>query len=122
MLDILRGFLGILLIIAIAFLLSNNKKKINWRLVGAGLSLQLIFAIFIIKGDALRELFFPLGWVKDLFTWVSGGFVIVLNFTTEGAFFVFDRLALSPENANSIGFFFAFQVLPTIIFFASLMS
>jgi CNT family concentrative nucleoside transporter len=120
--EIFRGFLGILLIIAIAFLLSNNKKKINWRLVGAGLSLQLIFAIFIIKGDALREFFFPLGWVKDLFTWISGGFVIILNFTTEGAFFVFDRLALSPENANSIGFFFAFQVLPTIIFFASLMS
>src|SRR3970040_1656283 len=103
MLDILRGFLGILLIIAIAFLLSNNKKKINWRLVGAGLGLQLIFAILIIKGDTLREYFFPLGWVKDLFTWISGGFVIILNFTTEGAFFVFDKLALGPGDVKSIG-------------------
>ncbi len=120
--NILRGALGLLLIIGIAFLLSNNKKKINWRLVGAGLSLQLIFAILIIKGDALREIFYPLGWVKDLFTWISGGFVLILNFTTEGAFFVFDKLALGPGDASSIGFFFAFQVLPTIIFFASLMS
>ncbi|MDO8550062.1 MAG: nucleoside transporter C-terminal domain-containing protein [Ignavibacteria bacterium] len=120
--DILRGFLGILLILAIAFLLSNNKKKINWRLVGAGLSLQLVFAIFIIKGDSLRAFFFPLGWVKEFFTWVSGFFVLVLNFTTEGAEFVFGALAKSPGSLGSLGMFFAFQVLPTIIFFASLMS
>ncbi len=120
--DILRGFLGIVLIIGIAFLLSNNKRKINWRLVIAGLGLQLVFALLIIKGEYLSSLFSPLGWPKDFFSWVSGGFVVILNFTTEGAFFVFDKLALGPENANSIGFFFAFQVLPTIIFFASLMS
>ena len=120
--DILRGILGILLIIAIAFLLSNNKKHINWRLVIAGLGLQLVFAIFIIKGDDLRALFFPLGWVKDFFSWVSGFFVLVLNFTTEGAEFVFGNLAKSPGSVGSIGMFFAFQVLPTIIFFASLMS
>ncbi|HSP87446.1 MAG TPA: nucleoside transporter C-terminal domain-containing protein, partial [Ignavibacteriaceae bacterium] len=120
--DILRGFLGILLLIGIAFLLSNNKKKINWRLVITGLGLQLIFAIFIIKGDNLRNIFYPLGWVKDFFSWVSGFFVIVLNFTTEGAEFVFGALAKSPGSVGSLGMFFAFQVLPTIIFFASLMS
>ena len=120
--DILRGFFGILLIIAIAFLLSNNKKHINWRLVIAGLSLQLVFAIFIIKGDTLRTFFFPLGWVKDFFTWVSGFFVLVLNFTSEGAQFVFGDLAKNPGTSGSLGTFFAFQVLPTIIFFASLMS
>jgi len=120
--EILRGFLGIVLIIGIAFLLSNNKRKINWKLVGAGLGLQLLFAILIIKGDYLRSLFSPFGWPKDFFSWVSSGFVLVLNFTTEGAFFVFDKLALGPEKPSSIGFFFAFQVLPTIIFFASLMS
>jgi len=120
--DILRGFLGILLIITVAFLLSNNKKNINWRLVIAGLVLQLIFAVFIIKGDNLRELFFPLGWVKDFFTWVSSFFVLLLDFTTEGAQFVFGDLAKSPGSDGSLGMFFAFQVLPTIIFFASLMS
>ena len=120
--DILRGILGIFLLVGIAFLLSNNKKKINWRLVIAGLGLQLVFAIFIIKGDYLRALFFPLGWVKDFFSWVSGFFVLVLNFTTEGAEFVFGNLAKSPGSVGSIGMFFAFQVLPTIIFFASLMS
>lgn len=120
--DILRGFLGILLIVAIAFLLSNNKKNINWRLVGTGLGLQLIFAILIIRGDSLREIFFPLGWIKDFFTWISGFFVLVLNFTTEGAEFVFGDLAKSPGSVGSLGMFFAFQVLPTIIFFASLMS
>jgi CNT family concentrative nucleoside transporter len=120
--EILRGFLGIVLIIGIAFLLSNNKKNINWRLVGAGLLLQLIFAVFIIKGDYLRQFFGPLGWVKDFFTWVSGFFVLVLNFTTEGAEFVFGDLAKSPGSVGSLGMFFAFQVLPTIIFFASLMS
>ena len=120
--DILRGFFGILLIIAIAFLLSNNKKHINWRLVIAGLSLQLVFAIFIIKGDDLRAFFFPLGWLKDFFSWVSGFFVLVLNFTSEGAQFVFGDLAKNPGSVGSLGTFFAFQVLPTIIFFASLMS
>jgi CNT family concentrative nucleoside transporter len=120
--DILRGALGILLIVGIAFLLSNNKKNINWRLVITGLGLQIVFAIFIIKGDVLRSFFFPLGWVKDFFTWVSGFFVLVLNFTTEGAEFVFGDLAKSPGTIGSLGLFFAFQVLPTIIFFASLMS
>jgi CNT family concentrative nucleoside transporter len=120
--DILRGFLGILLIITIAFLLSNNKKHINWRLVIVGLGLQIIFAIFIIKGDDLRAFFFPLGWIKDFFYWVSGFFVLVLNFTTLGAEFVFGPLAKSPGSVGSLGMFFAFQVLPTIIFFASLMS
>jgi CNT family concentrative nucleoside transporter len=120
--DILRGVLGILLIVGIAFLLSNNKRKVNWRLVITGLALQIVFAIFIIKGDDLRNFFFPLGWVKDFFTWVSGFFVLVLNFTTEGAKFVFGDLAKSPGTIGSLGTFFAFQVLPTIIFFASLMS
>src|SRR3990170_1059612 len=106
--DILRGFLGILLIVAIAFLLSNNKRKINWRLVIVGLGLQLVFAIFIIKGDNLREIFYPLGWVKDFFYWVSGFFVLVLNFTTEGAEFVFGGLAISPGSVGSFGMFFAF--------------
>jgi CNT family concentrative nucleoside transporter len=120
--DIIRGILGIILLLGIAFLLSNNKKKINWRLVGGGLTLQIAFAFLILKGEYLRSIFAPLGWVKDFFSWVSYFFVVLLNFTTEGAKFVFGNLAISPGQDGSLGSFFAFQVLPTIIFFASLMS
>lgn len=120
--SLLRGLGGIILIIIIAFLMSNNKKRINWRLVGAGLLIQIIFAIFIIKGDELSKIFTPLGWPKIFFSWVSSFFVLILNFTTEGAKFVFGNLAISPGQNGSLGFFFVFQVLPTIIFFASLMS
>ncbi len=121
-LSILRGIFGILLLIGIAFLFSNNKKKINWKLVTYGLGIQFIFAILIIKGEQLGDFFSPLGWVKTFFSWVSSFFVVVLRFTTEGAKFVFGVLALSPESEGSLGVFFAFQVLPTIIFFASLMA
>jgi concentrative nucleoside transporter, CNT family len=120
--QIIRGIGGIVLLLGIAFLLSNNKKNINWKLVGSGIFLQVTFAVFIIKGDTLRNYFFILGWPKDFFSWVSGFFVVILNFTTEGARFVFGSLALGPGTEGSIGMFFAFQVLPTIIFFASLMS
>lgn len=120
--SIFRGMFGILLLVGIAFLLSNNKKNINWRLVATGLGLQFIFALLIIKGDYFAQFFSPLGWPKAFFAWVSGFFVVVLNFTTQGAKFIFGDLALSPGTENSMGMFFAFQVLPTIIFFASLMA
>jgi len=120
--NIIRGIIGVGIIIGIAYLLSNNKKKINWRLVLSGIGIQVVFAIFILKGDNLRHFFAPLGWVKDLFYWISGFFVVVLDFTTEGAKFVFGDLALGSGSPGSLGTFFAFQVLPTIIFFASLMS
>lgn len=120
--DIIRGILGIILLLGIAFLLSNNKKKINWRLVGGGLTLQIVFAFLILKGEYLRSIFSPLGWVKDFFSGVSYFFVVLLNFTTEGAKFVFGNLAIGPGQPGTLGSFFAFQVLPTIIFFASLMS
>ncbi|MCK5088123.1 MAG: NupC/NupG family nucleoside CNT transporter, partial [Melioribacteraceae bacterium] len=120
--SLLRGIFGIALLIGIAYLLSNNKKKISWRLVSGGLGLQFIFAILIIRGDYLRNFFAPLGWPKDFFAWISSFFVLLLNFTTEGAKFVFGNLALGQGYEGSMGVFFAFQVLPTIIFFASLMA
>ncbi len=120
--SVIRGLFGIILLIGISFVFSNNKSKINWRLVGGGLALQIVFAILILKGEVLRTLFFPLGWPKDFFNWISYFFVLVLNFTTEGARFVFGDLAKPPGSEGSLGSFFAFQVLPTIIFFASLMS
>jgi CNT family concentrative nucleoside transporter len=120
--SILRGLFGILLLVGISFILSNNKSKINWKLVAGGLGLQLVFALLILKGDALRSFFSPFGWPKDFFNWISYFFVLVLNFTTAGAKFVFGDLAKPPGAEGSLGSFFAFQVLPTIIFFASLMS
>ena len=120
--SVLRGFLGILLLLAIAFIFSNNKSKINWKLVFAGIGLQFAFAILILKGESLRTILSPLGWPKDFFNWISYFFVLVLNFTGEGAKFVFGDLAMPPGSGGSLGSFFAFQVLPTIIFFASLMS
>jgi concentrative nucleoside transporter, CNT family len=120
--SVLRGIFGILVLLSIAFLFSNNKKRINWRLVGSGLLIQFFFAIFIIKGDVLGTYFSPLGWPKMFFRWISSFFVLILNFTTDGATFIFGDLAKSPGTEGSMGFFFAFQVLPTIIFFATLMS
>lgn len=122
LISLLRGIFGIVLLLGIAFLLSNNKKRINWKLVFSGLGLQVVFAILIIKGDVLGSYFAPFGWIKTFFAWISSFFVIILNFTTEGARFVFGDLALSPNTEGSMGMFFAFQVLPTIIFFASLMA
>jgi len=122
LLSVLNGLLGIVLLVGIAFALSNNRKRINWRLVVSGFALQVIFAIFMLQGKNLEQHFAPLGWPMLLFEWLSKLFVTILGFTTEGAKFVFGNLAISPGNEGSMGFIFAFQVLPTIIFFSSLMS
>ncbi|WP_456425345.1 NupC/NupG family nucleoside CNT transporter [Rhodocaloribacter sp.] len=119
---LLRGILGLAVILGLALLLSNNRRRINWRTVGAGLGLQLVLAVFILKGNEMGAVFSPLGWPKAFFAWVSSFFVLVLNFTTAGAEFVFGALAISPGMDGSMGNYFAFQVLPTIIFFGALMA
>ena len=117
--SVLRGLLGLVLIIGIAYLFSNNKKAVNWRLVGSGLIIQLIFAIFIIQSEVLRSIFFPLGWIKDAINSIGMGLIALLSFTSDGAKFVFGNLAGGSQN---IGFIFAFQVLPTIIFLSALTA
>lgn len=116
---VLRGLFGLCLIIGIAFLFSNNKKSIDWRLVGSGLIVQLVFAVFIINSEKLRSFFFPLGWVKDAVSGIGVGLIALFNFTSEGSKFVFGSLAGGNQN---IGFIFAFQVLPTIIFVSTLTA
>ncbi|MFA5833033.1 MAG: nucleoside transporter C-terminal domain-containing protein [Bacteroidota bacterium] len=111
-LSILHGFFGLAVVIGIAFVFSNNKRKVNWRLVATGVALQFLFAFIVIKTE--------IG--KSVFRAISTGFVKLLDFTTEGATFVFGSLAIGPAAPGTMGFFFAFQVLPTIIFFAALMS
>ncbi|MGH2568691.1 MAG: Na+ dependent nucleoside transporter N-terminal domain-containing protein, partial [Bacteroidota bacterium] len=119
LLNTLHGLVGMGVILGIAWLFSNNKRVVNWRLVGMGLSIQLVFGVLVIKGQQLGQFFSPFGWPKQLFQWIAEAFVIILGFTTEGAKFVFGNLAVSQGMEGSLGFFFAFQVLPTIIFFSS---
>ncbi len=104
-----RGLLGLLSLIFLAWLISSNKKNIPWGLVLKGIVIQFIFAIGILK--------IPL--IQSAFDWVSSGFVTILSFTREGSLFLFGSLI---ENTSSFGFIFAFQVLPTIIFFSALTS
>ena len=121
MISLLRGVLGLGLILGIAFLFSNNRRRISWRLVGSGILLQVVFAVFILYSDRLSAFFAPLGWPKALISWLGGAVVSLLNFTAEGSKFVFGRLAVN-SGPDSLGVYFAFQVLPTIIFVATLTS
>lgn len=120
--DIIHGIFGMLGLIGIAWLFSNNKRNVNWNLVSRGLALQIGLGIFIIKGSEMGEFFAPLGWPKWIFSQISSFFVLLLGYTTEGARFIFGDLALSPGMEGSMGSFFAFQVLPTIVFFASITT
>jgi CNT family concentrative nucleoside transporter len=110
--SILRGLFGLTIITALAFLFSNNKKKINWRLVSTGIVLQFAFAFIVVKTDIGREIF---NYCSQFFVWL-------FSFASNGAQFVFGALAKSPGTPGSLGMIFAFQVLPTIIFFACFMS
>ena len=102
------GLFGLAVLIGIAFLFSSNKRAVDWRLVATGVGLQIAFAALV--------LLVPGG--KDVFEAIGHGFVRVLGFVNEGSNFVFGGLM----DVDSLGFIFAFQVLPTIIFFASLMG
>jgi CNT family concentrative nucleoside transporter len=121
MTSLLRGILGLGLILGIALLFSNNRRRISWRLVGSGILIQVVFAVFILYSDKLSAFFSPLGWPKVLISWLGGAVVSLLNFTAEGSKFVFGRLAVN-SGPDSLGVYFAFQVLPTIIFVATLTS
>lgn len=110
--SIVRGLAGLAAVTFLAFLFSSNKKRINWRLVGTGIALQFVFAFLVVRTDTGRE----------VFKWISRIFVGLFGFASNGAEFIFGPLAKAPGVDGSIGFFFAFQVLPTIIFFASFMT
>ncbi|MEM1054379.1 MAG: nucleoside transporter C-terminal domain-containing protein [Bacteroidota bacterium] len=117
-----RGLLGLVGIVAIAFLFSSDRRRVSVRTVLAGLGLQLLFAVLFLKGDALAEIFSPFGWPKAAFAWVASLFVAFLGAVEAGATFVFGSLALSPGAEGSLGFFFFAYVLPTVVVFASMMS
>src|ERR1039457_6817360 len=114
-LSVIRGAVGLLLILGIAFLFSANKKSVNWRLVGMGLLIQLIFAVFIIHSETLRAWFFPLGWLKDIVNWLGAAIVALLGFTLEGSKFVFGKLGAS-TGSGEFGYFSSFPC-STLLFF-----
>jgi concentrative nucleoside transporter, CNT family len=113
--DRLIGLLGFALILGLAYLLSNNKKAINYRVVGMGLLLQLLLAVFILK--------VPVG--KQIFGWLGKAVTKVLSFSDEGAKFVFgvlgDDTKLAPLFGNETFIFFV-RIIPTIIFVACLVN
>ncbi len=106
--SILFGLFGLSVLIAIGWLFSNNKGAVDWKLVATGVFLQIAFAALV--------LLVPGG--KDVFDALGHGFVKVLSFVNAGSGFIFGSLM----DTSKFGFIFAFQVLPTIIFFAALMG
>ncbi|KAF1711308.1 NupC/NupG family nucleoside CNT transporter [Pseudoxanthomonas kalamensis DSM 18571] len=121
------GLFGLAVLIGIAWVFSSNRRQVSWKLVATGLVLQIVVACFV--------LLTPFG--AAIFDALSSGFVKLLGFTQQGSALIFGSLAdtnlvgqtfalgagdTSAGAAGKYGFIFAFQVLPTIIFFASLMS
>ncbi|PTT37312.1 NupC/NupG family nucleoside CNT transporter, partial [Stenotrophomonas sp. HMWF022] len=102
------GLFGLAVLIGITWLFSNNKRAVDWKLVATGISLQIAFAALVILVPGGRDVFDALGQ----------GFVKVLSFVNEGSKFIFGSLM----DVKNYGFIFAFQVLPTIIFFSALMG
>jgi len=105
--EYLRGVVGIAVIVLIAYFFSNDRRRIDWRLVAIGILLQLIFGFLITKVE----------FVRMGFEFLSQGFVKFLSFSEAGATFIFGDLA-----GNTFGFIFAFKVLPTIIFFSTVSA
>jgi len=103
-----RGIIGMISLIFIAFLFSSNRRGINWKTVGIGLAFQLVIAVGVLK----------IGFIKTIFEFVGKIFIKILSFTQAGSEFLFGGML----DVNSYGFIFAFQVLPTILFFSALTS
>ncbi len=114
--DYLRAIFGLAVFIGIAYLFSENKKGIRWDLVGIGVGLQIVFGLLI--------QYVP--WMHVAFQTMSHAFVKVLDFSIDGAYFLFGDLAKNSDSESglkhNLGFLFAFQVLPTIIFFSTLSA
>ena len=107
--SIWKGVLGMISLLFIAFLFSSNRRAINWKTVGIGLAFQLFIAIGVLK----------VSFVQNGFEAVGKVFVSILEFTRAGSKFLFEGLVV---DMDTFGFIFAFQVLPTIIFFSALTS
>ncbi len=106
---VLRGLIGILFVLTVAFLASTNRKKIRWKTVGIGLLIQALLAIGILR----------VPWIQAFFDFLGKVFTKILEFSEQGSLFLFGWLV---GETDSFGYIFAFQILPTIVFFAALTS
>ena len=108
--SVLRGMLGIMCLLIIAFLFSRNRKEINWMLVGKGLGVQIFFAILILK----------VPFISTGFEFIGKIFAKIISFTQDGTMFLFSSFEtgiIESPLAN-----FAILILPTVIFFSALTS
>ena len=106
--SLVRGLIGMLSLLFIAYLLSKERKQIAWKTVGLGLLAQVIIAIGVLK----------INWVKWLFESLGGLFINILEYTGEGAKMLLGQFG----DVDKYGFIFVFQALPVIIFFSALSS
>lgn len=107
---ILRGLLGMAVLIGIGVIFSDDRKNINWRLIATGMGIQMLLAVAILK----------ISFVESGFEAVSAGFVKVISFTDFGTDFLFSSFVSG--NAEAAVISFAFRILPTIVFFSALTS
>lgn len=107
--EYLRAILGLAVFVGIAWLTSANRKAINIRLVLSGLILQIVIGILVLK----------VAFVADIFKQIGKGFTVFIGYTRDGTEFLFGKLGLLTE---PIGFVFAFQVLPIIVFFSAVTA
>lgn len=119
--EIVRGLFGLVILIGIAFAFSKHKRKVNWKLVGSGIAIQLILGLLVFKVPAFASVFGV----------VAGFFTQLLDFTDAGAQFIFGSWPdmakiMTPGSegdvTHTIGYVFAFKVLPTVVFFSALTS
>ena len=103
-----RGAFGVVVLLGLAFAICTNRKAIVWHPILAEIAIQVFLAFLVLQ----------VGWVRTVFDWVAGKFVLVLGFSLEGSRFLFDFLADKEE----VGVIFAFQILPVSIFFSALTS
>lgn len=114
--DYIRALGGLVFIVGVAYLFSTNRKAVDWRLVAAGIGLQIVFGLLIAKIEA----------VQLAFEYVSAQFIVFLNFAQKGAEFLYGDLSRNSDAVkgvrHNLGFLFAFQTLPTIIFFSAVTA
>lgn len=126
--EIIRGLLGLIMLVGIACLFSKHKKNINWKLVITGILIQFVLALLVFKQIQIP---FTSISMSSIFSFLAGFFTQLLSFTDAGAQFIFGswpdsaeifKLGSEGRVEHTIGYVFAFKVLPTVVFFSALTS
>ena len=107
--DLFRTLLGMSVLLGVCYAFSANRRAIDWKLVGIGIGMQVVLAVLILKVNG----------VSTVFDYVAAGFRKTLEFTAAGSRFLFGNIV---TDMDSFGYIFAFQVLPTIVFFSALSA